>query len=400
MIKPSAGTTRRLVWSFAVAETIVWAAMFYSFPAFLLEWERDLGWSKVELSSSFTAALVASAISAPVVGRLIDFGLGRQVFFVCGSLGGLLLILLSMVTQLWQFFLVWLGLGIAMSGVLYEACFAMLTRLLRNDARKAITKVALVAGFAGTLSFPSAHVLTGMVGWRGAVVVFAVAVVVIAVPLVWFAAGDAETVQRPVAAGDSRAVAVSGLLGKATFWLLAASFAMIALNHAVILTHLLPLLDERGVSAGTAVLVAAAIGPMQVIGRLGVVGIEERVSALNIALVCLLAMTGAAMCLLGADDQPILLFVFVLFQGAGYGVTSIMRPVIVAQMMGTHHFGTTAGLLAAPFLLASAAAPSIAAVIWHMGGYDSVIWFAAAVAVAGFSALAAAGLFAAVRVAD
>ncbi|TDJ63697.1 MAG: MFS transporter, partial [Proteobacteria bacterium] len=86
----------------AIAETIVWAAMFYSFPALLLQWERDLGWSKIELSGALTLALVVSALLAPVVGRLIDHGLGRYVFTGSAVLGALLLVLLSRVTALWQ----------------------------------------------------------------------------------------------------------------------------------------------------------------------------------------------------------------------------------------------------------------------------------------------------------
>ena len=50
-----------IVWPLAIAETIVWAAMYYGFPALLPTWERDLGWSKTELSFAFTLSLVVSA---------------------------------------------------------------------------------------------------------------------------------------------------------------------------------------------------------------------------------------------------------------------------------------------------------------------------------------------------
>ena len=49
-------TFRRIVWPLAVAETLVWAALYYSFPALLLEWERNLGWSKTELAGALTLA--------------------------------------------------------------------------------------------------------------------------------------------------------------------------------------------------------------------------------------------------------------------------------------------------------------------------------------------------------
>ena len=86
---------RHVVWPLAVAQVVVWAAMFYSFPALILEWERDMGWSKTALSGALTLSLVLSAVLAPVVGRLIDHGYARVVFPGCALLGAACLLLLS-----------------------------------------------------------------------------------------------------------------------------------------------------------------------------------------------------------------------------------------------------------------------------------------------------------------
>ena len=158
-----------IVWPLAIAETIVWAAMYYAFPALLPTWERDLGWSKTELSIAFTLSLLVSASLVPVAGRLIDRGHARAIFTGGAALGAVLLALLSTVTELWQFFCIWIGLGVAMSSTLYEACFAVLVRSTGERARRAITIVSIVAGLAGTVAFPSAHLLVGAFGWRGTV---------------------------------------------------------------------------------------------------------------------------------------------------------------------------------------------------------------------------------------
>ncbi len=384
---------RRIVWPLAIAETIVWAAMFYSFPALILVWERDLGWSKTELSGALTLALVVSAVLAPVVGRLIDHGLGRFVFTGCALLGALFLALLSKVTELWQFYLVWLGIGIAMSGALYEACFAVLTRAMGTRAKRAITLVTLVAGFAGTVSFPSAFVLVNVAGWRGAVLTFAVAVAVVAVPLIWHSSGLAERGrEKDVHPASPRTREALAILRSAVFWLLAVAFSMIALEHGILLTHLLPLLDERGVHGETAILAASMIGPMQVAGRLAMIAAEPHVSNLGIAITCYVALGIAALALLGTAVIPTLLVAFVLFQGSGYGVTSIVRPVITAELLGRRNFGVISGLLAVPFITATAAAPTIAAFVWENGGYDRVIVFAMSAAAVGLLALVCAAM--------
>jgi MFS family permease len=379
---------RHIVWPLAIAETIVWAAMFYSFPALILVWERDLGWSKTELSGALTISLVLSAVLAPVVGRLIDHGIGRYVFTGCALLGAVLLALLSKVTSLWQFYAIWLGLGVAMAGALYEACFAVLTRAMGAGAKRAITLVTLIAGFAGTVSFPSAYILVEFVGWRGAVLTFAGAVALIAAPLIWrgcrLAEESHDAKAHPASLKTREALRV---LRRVTFWLLAISFAMIALEHGMLLTHLLPLLDERGIHGETAILAASMIGPMQVAGRLAMIATERHVSMLGIAAVSYVSLGIAGVSLLSTSVIPALLVGFVLFQGAGYGVTSIVRPVVTADLLGRTNFGVISGLLALPFITATAAAPTIAAFVWQRGGYDRVIELAIGAACIGLTAL-------------
>ena len=379
---------RRVVWPLAIAETLVWAAMFYSFPALLLEWERDLGWSKAELSGAFTLALIVSALLAPVVGRVIDRGYGTYIFTGCTLLGVALLVLLSGVTEVWQFYAVWLMLGGAMAGSLYEATFAVLTRAMGSRRKQAITIVTLVAGFAGTVAFPGAHALVGLVGWRGTVQVSAIIVTFIAVPLIWFACHSAaKHGEGQASAANHKATEAFHIMHRITFWLLVVGFIAIALDHGVLLTHLLPLLDERGVQSGVAVFAASMIGPMQVTGRLAMLAVERHVSTLHIFAGCFVAMAIAAISLLNVSTNPLLLSGFVLFQGAGYGATSIMRPVVIAELLGHKNFGLIAGLLAVPFLGAAAVAPTVAAFIWQAGGYDTVIWFAGGVSILGLISL-------------
>ena len=84
------------------------------------------------------------------------------------------------------------------------------------------------------------------------------------------------------------------------------------------------------------------------------------------------------------------LSIFILLQGAGFGVMSIMRPVMTAELFGRNNFGLISGFLAVPYLGAAAAAPTIAALIYWVGGYDLVILFAGGAAGLGLVSLLAA----------
>uniref|UniRef100_UPI0035657034 MFS transporter n=1 Tax=Marinobacter sp. TaxID=50741 RepID=UPI0035657034 len=141
---------QRAAFPLAIAQTLTWASLYYSFPALLPTWQAALGWSKSELSGAFTLALVVSAIAAPLAGSLIDRGYGRAVLAGGMVLGALLLVALPEVSEVWHFYLIWAGIGLAMSASLYEACFTVITRVIGSQARQVITVVTLLGGFAGT----------------------------------------------------------------------------------------------------------------------------------------------------------------------------------------------------------------------------------------------------------
>ena len=380
-----------IVWPLAIAETIVWAAMYYGFPALLPAWERDLGWSKGELSFAFTASLLVSASLVPVAGRLIDRGHARAIFTGGAVLGAALLALLCAVTEYWQFLCVWIGLGVAMSATLYEACFAVLVRSTGDRARRAITIVSIVAGLAGTVAFPSAHLLTGALGWRGAVLVFAAAVGAVAVPLIWSACRRAETQatmhapEPSASAGQAMAVA-----RRPVFWLLATAIFLAALDHGMLISHVLPILDDRGIDVGLAVLAASCVGPMQVAGRLVLMAADRFASTVVASTGCFAMMAIAGVCLLDAGSAPALLIGFVVLQGAGIGIASVMRPVVTAELLGRRNFGVVSGLVGLMHMGGYALGPSVSAMVWAWGGYDRVIVLAIVAAVAAAAALLAA----------
>jgi len=257
-----------------------------------------------------------------------------------------------------------------------------------DQRKRAITTVTLVAGFAGTVSFAGNNALVDLMGWRSTMWVLAAIVIGLAVPLIWVGCRAAETYAspEPQIATNAQTGQVK-IAGNLIFWLLALGFSAITLNHSVLLTHLLPLLDEREIANGTAVFAASMIGPMQVAGRVVMLVVEKHISSLMIFAACFIALAIASISLLGATVLPWLLIAFVLLQGAGYGVTSILRPIITADFLGRENFGLIAGFLAVPFMGATAAAPTIAAFIWGVGGYDMVIWFALGTAVFGLGAL-------------
>jgi hypothetical protein len=67
----------------------------------------------------------------------------------------------------------------------------------------------------------------------------------------------------------------------------------------------------------------------------------------------------------------------------GVGISSIMRPLVIADLLGYRGFGSISGMTASITLMATATAPTLAAAIWAFGGYDMVLQLVLLLAVMG-----------------
>lgn len=367
------------VWLLALGLFLIYAGLFYAFPAVLPELLTETGWSKSDLALGPTIAYLVMAGLTPLTGRVIDRGKGGTMVMAMPVLAAAGVAALAFVETRWQWWTVWAILGVAQSGCLYESVFALLTRRLGPHARIAITRITLVAGLSGTMTFPLGHLLAGWFGGQGAYLGFALLTVVGTIPLnivaIRLLSGPEVAVAREDASGALRAA-----IRRPAFWGIALIFAVIWLDHGMLLTYVLPLFEERGVSREWATLAASCIGPAQLAGRMVLVVGGARVSNRAATQVALSMVVLAAVLLWLAGAAPLLVFLVVAVQGAGVGLMSIMRPLLIAEVLGRRGFGAVSGAAAVSPLLATAAAPSLGAALLDHGGpalvYASLIGFA------------------------
>lgn len=359
--------------SLAMAETIVWAAMFYSFPALLSFWEADFGWSKVELTIALTLALVLSAVCAPVAGRIIDKGHGRLLLTGSAILGAILTALVPFTDSQVTFVAVWALIGLSMAGCFYEPCFAFVVNRYGALAKTPITWITLAAGFAGTLSFPAANLLATSYDWRVSLWFFAALTLFVAVPLFWFG-GDIRQLTEPQSQAQKHPViGIGTAMKQRAFWFSAIAFAAITLNHGVLITLFLPLLDNRGLPREMSLLLVSLIGPMQVAGRLCIMLASRWITTYMSAVVSYAFLILSSVSLYFGEIAYGLIFIVPFLQGSAVGILTIVRPVITEALFGRTSFGVIAGATGIMVTGGYALAPSVGGFLWEFGGEASVL---------------------------
>jgi MFS family permease len=230
-----------------ISETVIWAAIFYSFPALVLLWQGEYGWSATTTLGAFSVALAVQGLAAPHMGRIIDRG-GAPRAMTLGTVGALLgLAALTQVTVLWQFYTVWAWLGLMMAATLYDAAFSIVTRARGARARAAITAITLAAGLRLDTGLSADGHGRGLGRLARAIWVLAALVLVVVLPLHRSPPRGWRPRRRPATPPAWCRRPVTGAMARPGFWPLGLGFALTALGAAILLTNLLPLMAALGV---------------------------------------------------------------------------------------------------------------------------------------------------------
>lgn len=376
--------------------------------------QESLGAGRAELSTAFSLAIVARALSAPAAGAWVDRH-GVRTLMTAGSLAGAVLVLAwSAVTSVTQLTVVFIGIGLVTSAVLYEPAFAAVARWMRDsDRASAILWITIAAGLASTIFLPLTAALSEALGWREALRWLALLLLVgtalphamllteppvqdeepASVPTSRSGATDTtaeadDVAERRRAADDAvrRSVPTADALRDRTFWWMTLALLCGRAPMAAIAAHLPALLIDRGEAVTLAAVLTGAIGALSVTGRI-VITIATRWLPMVrlLGLVYLLQASGFVLMALVPTRSSALLFV-VLF-GIGFGATTVAKPVMIADRFGPRWYGAIAGYTAAFVTLAEAASPIAMGVGRDVAGdYVSVmLWLSALMVLGAFA---------------
>jgi MFS family permease len=339
-----------LILALGTTQTLAWASSYY-LPAILADpIGRDLGVSSNWIFAAFSASLVISALLGPRIGRQIDLVGGRQVLSISNLTLAAGLALLGFAHSLPLLIVAWLLLGIGMALGLYDAAFGALGRIYGEAARGPITGITLIAGFASTVGWPLTAWGLQNIGWRDACFAWALAHIVIGLPLNFFMLPAVKGAKAEVAASTKPRIPIDR-----TMILLAFTFAAAWTVTGAMAAHLPRILEAAGATTLQAVAAGALIGPAQVAARIVEASLLTRYHPLfSTKLACVTHPIGAVIVLLGGGAAA---SVFAIFHGAGNGVLTIARGTLPLAIFGPQNYGYRLGIIGAPARMAQAAAP-------------------------------------------
>jgi cyanate permease len=149
---------------------------------------------------------------------------------------------------------------------------------------------------------------------------------------------------------------------------------------------LLPYLQDRGYDPTFAASLTGAIGAMQVLARLVLAPFGNRVSPRLLG-ACVLALQPLALVVLLLVRSTPGVLAFVALFGAQRGLSTLVRPAMVADLYGAARYASIAGVLQFALSLAQAAAPFGAGTAYDaLHSYEPIFW--GLTVISGFAVLA------------
>lgn len=365
------------VLALGVTQVLGYGALYYAFPILVPHVAATFAQSETVLYGVFSVGLLLGGFAAPVLGRAMDrFGAPRVMVWGSAAVAlALLGVALAPVFWLWAGAVVLIeSISVA---VLYDAAFAALVRLRGPGARRDITRLTLIAGFASTLFWPLTSALVELWGWRGAYAAFAALHGGVALPLHLCLARVPPEVEDATASRPRLPTfaPLPPALRQQAFLAVAASFALSGALIAGFGVHMVPILTAVGLGT-QAVAVGMLVGPAQVSIRLIDALFWRGLHPVSVAIVSGLALPVAVLGLLAGLPVLVAGAGFAMLFGVGQGLASIVRGSVPLALFGAVGYGARLGKLALLRTLASAGAPAGMAALIAVLGVQGTLWAA------------------------
>jgi len=170
---------------------------------------------------------------------------------------------------------------------------------------------------------------------------------------------------------------VKEALKNSIFWLLLLALTLYSIMFTVFIFHAYPILQEKGLSTADVVQALIVLGPAQVFGRILIAYFAPRapMRILGSVVACAFPFIFG---ILASVELPAFWLVALLIgcYGLANGIFTIVRSLVVPEMLSRHAYGALNGLLTIPTMIARAVGPVAAASLWMLGESYHVVLIA------------------------
>jgi MFS family permease len=337
---------------------LVVGVIFYGFPAFYPYFVQDLHFSRAQLTQGFLLGFLFAGLPFGIIaGALIDRIGARTVILAGIGLVSASLILMSRVSQFWQFELLCIVevIGYVFAGPIANQ--VLVARWFERRRGQAMGYAYLGLGLGGVVAPVLVNYLARTLGWRHALEIIGAAIALVLVPTgLWITRsnptdcgidpkqfGEASdklnaALPAPASGGVAQAVRTT------PFWFILLGSALAIGAIGAVIQHFILFLKDSGYSTTVAsrylsILLTASLGGRVVVGY-----IADRFSK-SFIMAIFYFLIGASVLLLAHPQSTTAVWAFTLIFGFSMGADYMLIPLVVSENFGTASLGKILSLI-------------------------------------------------------
>lgn len=330
----------------------------YGLPRFYPFYVEELGWTRQQVTSgnAYSKIFVALAFGF-IAGRIVDAAGPRRVMLVGILMAGGALVGLSYAVTLPIFYLFYAfnALGYVCGGPLPNQ--VLLSRWFDRARGKAMGVAYLGIGLGGTIVPLLAFTLTQTLGWRGALRVLGILMIVIAFPVAFFVREPAAAAPR----SSGAPLALGTVMTKPAFYfLMIGSMASIGAVGGTMQNLALYLRLDRQLPQVSIDTTLSLILLGSIVGRLVMGWLADRWPKKRVMLLIYTIVALAIPPLFYAPTTGVLQVCAFVF-GIGLGGDYMIIPLMAAEMYGVAIMGRVMGVVLTADSVSEAVVPMVVA---------------------------------------
>ena len=348
--------------------------------AFINDIYEELSWSMTAISTGFSIRVFGAGILSPLGGYLID-KFGPRITCITGTtLTFIGLIMFSIMTELWVFYLSSIIIAVGMSIGSHNAITASIMHWF--DKKRGFAYSFSATGRAlGYIGIVPITILLSNYGWRDTSLYASYFFLIISLPASFVIKPNPELENKlpvnPVNKEKEKRISnteygITDALRTPAFWFLAFAQLIYSFGNQMNLVHQQPALKSIGYSLSAVALIVTIFGGIQVFGRLGSGWIGDRIGRSFLLMISFLLMGVGWIGLLFATPGVIFFItLYLLFYTAGQSAHTATDQTVVADFFGITRFATIKGSMQLIALVGGITGPIMAGRIYDIyGSYD------------------------------
>jgi len=314
--------------------------LYYVFSIFIPPLQQETGWTLGQFSQ-LQALVGLGSLTAPAVGWAMDRHGVRPVY----AMGMAMLTLLFLTIAILPFVPTLFGVMVFIAGLIGVWTSSMAyTRAVagwfHHNRGMALALAATGLSLSAVLMPPLFGLVIDTQGWRAGYVLLAALSGLIGVPAILFLLkGTPDPRHAPADPEDTD----PSVLRSPAFWLLVASMFCLNLPGSGMLSQMVPMMLEEGISARTAALGISAFAAGQVAGRLACGYLLDRAHPQRVAFFFTLVPAIGCFLLWHLTGSPLVAFLAVAAIGVQQGAEVDVFAFFVARRFGLVRYGAIYG---------------------------------------------------------